>query len=61
MHPYFWSKQKKLLFLCEFSDYLETNDSGFKISNQFKKEIHDKNILKNNWNYDINPQLVHYV
>ncbi|KAM3127436.1 hypothetical protein pb186bvf_020469 [Paramecium bursaria] len=27
-HPYFWSKQKKLLFLCEFSDYLETYDVG---------------------------------
>ncbi|CAD8067586.1 unnamed protein product [Paramecium primaurelia] len=23
-HPYFWTKEKKLKFICEFSDYIET-------------------------------------
>lgn len=22
-HPYFWTKEKKLKFICEFSDYIE--------------------------------------
>ncbi|CAD8070322.1 unnamed protein product [Paramecium sonneborni] len=25
LHPYFWNKEKKLKFICEFSDYVETS------------------------------------
>lgn len=29
-HPFFWSEEEKLIFICDLSDYLEAN--GFKIN-----------------------------
>ncbi|CAK68789.1 unnamed protein product (macronuclear) [Paramecium tetraurelia] len=47
-HPYFWTKQKKLSFICEFSDYVET----YPLPND-QVSIHDRfianSVFKDNW------------
>ncbi|CAD8076258.1 unnamed protein product [Paramecium sonneborni] len=47
-HPYFWTKQKKLSFICEFSDYVETYPLPLD-----QTSIHDRfinnSVFKDNW------------
>lgn len=51
-HAYFWSRARKLQFICECSDYLETFDSN----NEKFKEI-SKQIFSFDWGGKLGPIL----
>lgn len=70
-HPFFWSEEEKLIFICDLSDYLEANGyknkkfviysvffSDIKYSDYLEEWAKDKNILSKSFDKIIDQTLV---
>ena len=59
-HPFIWDSKQKMLYLCEFSNYLETYIDDHKV---MKMEAHCRklSIIPLPWIRNIHPQMVQIV
>lgn len=58
-HPFFWSPDRRLSFICEFSDRLETEcDNSIKVAKLLAVEQGAVQVVGISWDTDLDPELV---
>eukprot|EP00558_Chaetoceros_sp_UNC1202_P014120 CAMPEP_0197255626 /NCGR_PEP_ID=MMETSP1429-20130617/72684_1 /TAXON_ID=49237 /ORGANISM="Chaetoceros sp., Strain UNC1202" /LENGTH=113 /DNA_ID=CAMNT_0042718965 /DNA_START=128 /DNA_END=466 /DNA_ORIENTATION=+ len=63
-HPFFWNSTKRLAFLCEFSDRLETDAETSPTADGFDRLLIERKastIVGTSWTKRIDPSLINAV
>lgn len=47
-HPFLWDSKRKILFLTDFSNYIETHIDDTKVK-KFESHAKDYNVIKTPW------------
>jgi hypothetical protein len=47
-HPFLWDSKRKILFLADFSNYIETHLDDYRLS-RLEKHAKEYRIIKPNW------------
>ena len=58
-HPYLWDSKQKMLYICEFSNYLETCIDDYKV-NKMESHCRKLYIIIFPWSRSLHPTMVFY-